>query len=224
MSIDQEMREQLALSSASSSHSGLLTTILVGVVAFAVGAGAILAWRTISATRSPGVAAVIEPPAPTFTGQRLGRAEQAPLLRTCAKIEPGSGMTPEMFYAALTTVNTIGRIAPMVGSKELDIRGQLSEPWRMIAECVFQQNGWALCDVDNRALAVASASALVRNATQVSPSERSRTSGTQRVLDAVRMRVRNGQLIAADFGYFPPPEIKAILAETKPIANGCEKS
>jgi hypothetical protein len=229
MPTSREMRERLTPSSVE--RSGLLTTVFVGIVAFAIGAAAIVAWKMFPASTPPAVAGLSEPAVPKFTGNRLGRAEFAPLLRTCVKSDLANGMTPEVLYTFLTAAGTMGRIAPLFGSKEFDDRGQLTVYWNMIADCVYQQNSWHLCDLDNRALAVASASAFIRSvATQ--PAGKSRTDqiilgdnarAAQRVLDTLRMRVRNGQLIAADFGPLPPPEIKTLLTETKTIANGCEK-
>jgi hypothetical protein len=232
MSTGREMREQFAPSAPE--RSGVLTTLLVGIVAFAIGAAAIVVWKRVAASSAPAGAALTEAAAPRFAGNRLGRAEQAPLLRTCIKFDLPNGMSPDMLYTFITTAGTVGRIAPALGVKELDTRGQLTEFWKMIAECVYQQNSWHLCDRDNRALAVAATSAFIRDAAhvaappivrlradQMSPGDGPRA--TQRVLDALRMRVRNGQLIAADFGWLAPPEIKAVLNETRTVANACDK-
>jgi len=232
MSTGREMRERLTPSS--SEQSSLLPTILVGVAAFAIGVAAIVAWKMIPTSKLPAVFARSEPAVPKFTGNRLGRAELAPLLRACIKVDLANGMTPEVLYSVITAAGTLGSIAPLFGSKEFDNRGQLTEYWKMIAECVYQQNSWQLCDLDNRALAVESASAFIRNSAYVAaqPAGKSRPDQTiladyarvtQRVLDTLRMRVRNGQLIAADFGPLPPPEIKTVLTETRTTANGCDK-
>jgi len=53
---------------------------------------------------------------------------------------------------------------------------------------------------------------------------RDNAAAKQRVLDSLRSRLRNGHLIAGDFGPLQPPEIKALLDEIKPVANGCAKS
>jgi hypothetical protein len=42
-----------------------------------------------------------------------------------------------------------------------------------------------------------------------------------RVLTALRARLQEGRLIAADFGYFPSGEIKRLLQENKPTRNAC---
>ena len=232
MSISRDMREQLTSSAAG--RSSLMTTIVIGVAAFAIGAVAIGGWKMIAPSSKPAGTALTELAAPRLAGNRLGRAEHAPLLRTCVKAEFANGLSPEAFYTFLTAAGTMGRIAPLLGSKEFDNRGLITEYWKMIAECVYQQNGWHLCDPDNRALAVTSASAFVRESAHVTaqPADKSRVDqmilsdnarASQRVLDAVRTRVRNGQLIAADFGMMPPPEIKTLLAETRAIANACDK-
>ena len=220
-------------------RSGLFGTIAFAIVAFAAGAGAIAVWKWMPLRNPPPGASVNSPVAatsdiaPTFPGNRLGRAGTAPLLRTCVKGDTFEGFrNPEAVYIVLTTAGTMSRLAPLVGA-EMGDGVQLTEYWREIADCVYQQNSWQLCEPDNRALAVESASGFIRNAAGVAANPKTRdaqatlrenAAAKQRVLDSLRSRLRNGHLIAGDFGPLQPPEIKALLNETKPIANGCAKS
>ena len=184
----------------------------------------------------PSAAVASEAPAPKFAGGRLGRAATAPLLTTCVKGDVFAGFNggnAQAVYTVLTTAGTAQRLASLVGADMSDGVPQLTEYWREIADCVYQQNSWHLCDADNRALAVELAAGFIRGAAQVAatpPKTRDaqmilgdNARVRQRVLEALRARLRNGQLIAADFSPLQPPEIKSLLNETKPVANGCAK-
>jgi hypothetical protein len=236
MSFVREMRER-QVAPAPAERSGALGTIVIAVVAFAIGAGGIVAWKWMPTRNPQPVAAKAAPPAetPKFAGNRVGRAAAAPLLRTCTKSDTFEGFgkgDPEAIYTLLTTVGTMQRLAPLVGA-EMGDGAQLVEYWREIADCVYQQNSWHLCDADNRALAVESASAFIRGATRIAENPpkgrgadivlRDNARARERVLDALRARLRNGQLVAADFGPIQPPAVKALLSEVKPAGNACAK-
>lgn len=245
MSIVREMRERQVMTAAPE-RSGLGSTLLIGFAAFAIGALAIVGWTMWPGTNAPvpAVAAANQPggspqaanqPAPKFSGKRLGEAAQAPLLAACTKGDNFEGIgngSPQAVYAVLTMMGTATRIASLAG--ENGNSSQLVDWWRLIADCVYQQNSWNLCEPNNRALAIESASAFIRGAAAIAASPpqgragpivlRNNAQSRERVLDALRSRVRNGYLIADDFGAVQPSEIKALLAEMKTIANGCAKS
>jgi hypothetical protein len=95
---------------------------------------------------------------------------------------------------------------------------------------VFRQNSWALCDIDNRALAVQTVIALARHATDdpdasaAEKAERARLVPVRdRIFDTLKVRLRSGELIAADFGAFMAPELKRVLQATPSLRNGCAK-
>jgi hypothetical protein len=248
MSIVREMRERQTITAAPE-RSGLAGTVLIGCAAFAIGALAIVGWKMWPGARAPqaAVASANQPApvsatpaaaAPTFSGKRLGEAEHAPLLRTCVKNELAGEMDPQAFYQMITLAGTIGAIGSMINPAEFKNGGELAIFWNTIAECVFQQNSWALCDPNNRQLAVTSASAAIRQGARLAETISGHAEGKSRsaqqilalntrareqVLDGLRTRVRNGYLIADDFGPVQPPEIKAILTQTKTVANGCAK-
>ena len=246
MSIVREMRERQGMSAAPE-RSGLMGTVLIGCAAFAIGAAAIVGWKMWPARNAPAATvagnqpgpapAVASDAAPKFSGKRLGEAEQAPLLATCIKHDDfggfGDNPNPQAAYALMKTLGAGVRIATLIGA-ETGNGGQLVDNWRIIAECVYRQNSWSLCHPDNRVLAIESAGAFVRgaNAVLADPPKgrggpatvREYTQARERILDALRTRIRNGYLIADDFGPVQPAEIKALLAGTKTIANGCAKS
>lgn len=245
MSIVREMRERQTLTAAPE-RSGLTGTLLVGCAAFAIGALAIAGWKMwpgakasqpIVVTTQPNQAAnTPAAAAPTFSGKRLGEADQAPLLATCIKHHDfggfGDAPNPQAAYSLMKTLGTGLRIATLIGA-EAGKGDQLIDNWRIIAECVYRQNSWSLCNPDNRTLAIESAGAFVRGAGAVlaDPPKgragpmlvRHYTHARERILDALRARVRNGYLIADDFGPVQPPEIKAILTQAQTSANGCAK-
>ncbi len=245
MSIVKEMRERQTVV-VSSSSSGLGSILLIGCAAFAIGVLAIAGWKMWPGSKSavPAFSLGNQPgalpqaaasPAPKFSGKRLGEAAQAPLLAACAKGDNFEGFgngSPQAVYAMLNMMGTATRIGSMVGAEGAN-SSQLVDYWRLIAECVYQQNSWNLCEPNNRAIAVESALAFIRGAAAVAADPprgrgtaaalRNNAQSRERVLDALRARVRGGYLIADDFGAFRPAEIRTILAETKPIGNGCAK-
>ena len=232
----RELREQLQTSQPSE-RSDLPTVVLLGVAAFVIGAIAIMAWTYLSSPQSPSVAVAAgnEQPAPKFDGRRVGHAGTAPLLRVCINssslADAFDGGDPQAVLAVLSAAEAAARLGPLFGAKGGN-PGQLSEYWRELADCVYRQNSWTLCDIDNRALAVETASAFIRQAARLAanpPTSRDvqsvlagNASARERVLGALRERARNGQLIAADFGTLVPAEIKRVLTETRPTANACK--
>ena len=199
MSIVRQMRERQAMTAAPE-RSGLGATLLIGCAV------------------------------------TLGEAEHAPLLKTCIKGDDfeglGSPSNPQAVYHVLKTVGTASRLMSMMGG-ETGGSAQLADYWRVLADCVYRQNSWNLCDPDNRVLAIESGGAFIRYAAAVAANPpqgragpmvlRNNAQSREQVLDALRARVRNGYLIADDFGPVQPPEIKKIMAETRTIANGCAK-
>ena len=242
MSNIRDMRER---QTAAPERSGLGGTLLIGCAAFAIGALAIAGWKMWPGAKAP-VATVVNQAAPSssapvaaapvFSGKRLGEAEHAPLLKTCIRGDDfeglGSTSNPQAVYRLLKTVGTASRLMSVMG-RETGGSVKLADYWRVLADCVYQQNSWNLCDADNRVLAIESGGAFIRNAAVVAANPpqgragpmilRNNAQSRERVLDALRTRVRNGYLIADDFGPLQTPEIKNILAETKTIANGCAK-
>lgn len=188
------------------------------------------------------------------SGRRLGRAEAAPLLKTCMPMHKlGFGRDQPIeagdLYRILQTGSAFSRIASAAGIRQnaVDDAG-FATLWAEVADCIYRQNGWMICDPDNRALAVEAASTLVRQASAAARSVKSpdtsefaRTVATiqgkhapnrdylvqnanatkARVLSGLRNYASDGRLTATDFGLFAPSEITQVLRETKATRDAC---
>jgi hypothetical protein len=137
---------------------------------------------------------------------------------------------PAKGYAMLQTADTAARAAALfnepVGNGAV---AELSSILGMIAECVFNKDAAELCDSNNRALAVDAVGRHVRHADSVlgqpnvtASLQISRLAALkERVIVGLRGHLRDGSLIAADFGMFAPGEVRRIARETKPIRDAC---
>ena len=157
------------------------------------------------------------------------------MLKTCIKGDDfeglGSPSNPQAVYGLLKTVGAASRLMSMVGG-ETGGSAQLADYWRMLADCVYQQNSWNLCDPDNRALAIESGGAFIRNAAVVAANPpqgragpmvlRNNAQSRERVLDACA-RASATATSSQTISSLQPPEIKAILTQNKTVANGCAK-
>ena len=57
----------------------------------------------------------------------------------------------------------MSRVAAAAGIKQKAIDDvEFTAIWADVADCVYRQNGWVLCDPDNRALAVEAANTFMR--------------------------------------------------------------
>jgi hypothetical protein len=107
-------------------------------------------------------------------GQRVGRAETAPLLRSCVPMSKlgfngfdagpaGQRIEAKDIYAILQAGAQVSRIAAVAGVKQQAVvESEFASIWGDVADCVFRQNGWALCDPDNRALTVEATNTFIR--------------------------------------------------------------
>lgn len=100
--------------------------------------------------------------------RRIDRAETVPLLTICMPVHklgvgPNQAIAAGDLYRVLHTGSTFARIASVTGirQKAMDEAG-FATLWAEVADCIYRQNGWMICDPDNRALAVESATALLR--------------------------------------------------------------
>ena len=214
-------------------------TIAAAILAFFCGAAAILGWQhlptlqrwfaTITGSNGTSIAA-------RFESNRIGRAATAPLLRTCAptellSIDKNRDVDPSEIYAVLKAGSLVDRVRGLAGETQ-DTAAMLALAWSQTADCIFKQNGWNLCDPDNRALAVDTVKEFARHIDQLPavelPGRGSRPGLTispasfkERIFESLRLRLRSGYLIEADFGFFTPAAIRPILAETKAVENAC---
>jgi hypothetical protein len=232
MALIQEMRGRQTAPPPHQVRSGMLSTVIMAVVAFAIGGLAVTGWKMLP----PKTVALMttdasRAAAPVFEGVRLGRSHTAPVLKACMPADL-EDMPPQLYLKTLELGDTQSRVRKMLGAKDPAPRGDESPGarWGEMADCVFRQNSWALCDIDNRALAVQTAIALARHAANdpdasaVEKAERARLGPVRdRIFETLRARLRNGELIAADFGSFMTPELKRVILATPSERNACSR-
>ncbi|MGD9922450.1 MAG: hypothetical protein AB7V13_13555 [Pseudorhodoplanes sp.] len=255
MKMIHEMRERQAWEQQKT--AGPLPIILGAVIAFGIGllgvSGAIRAPTLLQAKTQ------MVPVAPRdgatagiridTSSQRIGRAETAPLLKLCVPFsrlgfEHVDRVPPGDLYRILQTASGFSRIASVAGVKQNAVdEAQFAAVWGDVADCIYRQNGWMLCDPDNRALAVEAATTLVRQLSTAvkadkqsdAPDGKRSATRTQerayalrnahaiktRVLASLRTHASERRLIASDFGLFTPSEIAQIIRETKVTRDAC---
>jgi hypothetical protein len=250
-SIIDQIRQQQAW--AQPKKASIWPLILGIFAAFLVGGGGFYSWTKFKsstpASRSgQDVAASAEQrPGVSFTeGKRIGRAETAPLLKTCVPLsklgldrQPNK-MAASDIYQLLQMAGNMTRIVAITGIKQDAVDGRdTAYLWADVADCVYRQNGWALCDPDNRALAVEAAAMLSRQVA-IAPSVKRESNGIprrsdserqyqlqtarnikDRVLSTVRSRIEEGYLTASDFGILTHEDIRRTIGEATPKQNAC---
>lgn len=260
MKMIHEMRERQVWEQQKSSSP--LPIILGAVIAFGIGllgvtgvvrAPVIFQQKTQMVPVAPRDAKPAEVTVDT-SAHRIGRAETAPLLKTCMPMqklgfERNQAIEPGDMYRILQTGSTFSRIASAAGIRQnaMDDAG-FATMWADVADCIYRQNGWMICDPDNRALAVEAASTLVRQASAAAKSIKtpdtsdfgktmatiqgkhapnreylvqSANAAKARVLSGLRNYAAEGRLTASDFGLFAPSEITQVLRETKIARDAC---
>jgi hypothetical protein len=201
---------------------------------------------SVPPAQSDGKAPVVIEPG----SHRTGRAEVAPLIKACIPLER-LGIAREMkvesgdIYRLLWAASSMSRVAAVAGIKQKAIDDvEFTAIWADVADCVYRQNGWVLCDPDNRALAVEAANTFMRQFSAAQKADKPdpkdpRTitkSGTNRdyilqnaqsakgrILDGLRHQVSEGRLISSDFGMFAPAEVLQVVRDTKPLRDSCAK-
>lgn len=255
MKMIHEMRERQAWQQPKSTSP--LPIVLGAVIAFGIGllgvtgvvrAPNLLQARTQTVPVAPRDARPAEITIDT-SARRVGRAETAPLLKACVPFsrlgfEHVDRVPPGDLYRILQTASGFSRIASAAGIKQNAVdQAQFAAVWAEVADCIYRQNGWVLCDPDNRALAVEAATTFIRQLSTAAKTEKffdSRDTrpfgldGQQRayalqnagavksrVLAGLRTQVAEGRLTASDFGMFAPPEITQVVRETKVTRDAC---
>jgi hypothetical protein len=256
MKIVHEMREQQAFEQPKSSSP--LPIVLGAVIAFGVGLLGVSGIIKIPALNPGPKTMAVSVPAPAIdrtapvtieaSANRTGSAETAPLIKACIplerlgiprdrKIESGA------IYRILWAASSMSRVAAVAGIKQKAIDDvEFTAIWADVADCVYRQNGWVLCDPDNRALAVEAANTFVRQLAAATRAEKpdpkdpraATRSGTNRdyilqnahsakgrILAGLRNQASEGRLIASDFGIFAPAEVLQVMRDTKPLRDGC---
>lgn len=222
-------------------RSSLVPTIAAAVAAFLLSAFTVLYWDRIATPSQwfPSLTGSLSAArAPSPAGDRMGRSATAPLLKLCVTkalfgVQHDQDVEPAFLFDILISSNTAGRINAVLGGKPEHTAVELAEKWADVTDCVYRQNSWALCDIDNRALAVQTANTFVRQADQVlaqparyvaSANEVHALAAIRdRVLETLKSRVTSGVLIASDFSPFAPAAVRQALGGTRTTGNACAK-
>ncbi len=184
---------------------------------------------------------------PDMADRRKGRADAAPLLKVCLPLHrlasAGKGqMETRELYRSLQSASSMSRVAAQAGLRQKAFDdAEFAAIWADIADCIYRQNGWVLCDADNRALAAEAANTYIRQLTGAQNNNPARglhagerhmnlnrdyvlqnaISLKTRMMAGLRQQVAEGRLIAADFGMFAPAEVLQAVAETAVVQYGC---
>ncbi|MET0278363.1 MAG: hypothetical protein ABW198_08530 [Pseudorhodoplanes sp.] len=257
MKIVHEMRQRRAFEPPKSTSP--LPVILGAVIAFGIGLlGVSGVIKMPALNQGPKTMAIGVPVGPTEKAlvvieagsHRTGRAETAPLIKACIplerlgiardqKIESGD------VYRLLWAASSMSRVAAVAGIKQKAVDDvEFTAVWADVADCVYRQNGWVLCDPDNRALAVEAANTFMRQFSAAQKADKpdpkdpraimksganrdyilqNAQSAKARILDGLRNQVAEGRLISSDFGMFAPAEVLQVVRDTKPLRDSCAK-
>jgi hypothetical protein len=220
--------------------------IVIAITALAV-AGA--DWLRTSSSLHAVVALVLRQPAAqplaaAPANQRMGRATMAPLLLTCAPEGSTQGLDHRALYWLMQTGSRGARIGTLINpAQSAAAQMTFARPWSDLTDCVYRQNGAALCDPDNRALAIETITTFVRlvnDAAKADAAALERPEPGQyrrelqydsdaaralkdRVLATLRIRVQEGRLVAGDFDFFLPAEILDVLRRTPTSEDRCAR-
>lgn len=256
-SIIDQIREQQAWEQPK--KSGSVGFIVGTIAAFGIGVIGVVAWGGLPALSIKGLTAgsqkaVVSHNKPAEVSiasrGRLGNAADSKLLRACMPEQMSAasmaGIDNKALYGILQTTNQMMSIAAMAGAQDTATGAKaFSMMWAEVADCVFRQNGYVLCEPDNRALAVEAVSALVKQTALAAAPERdseyTKVRATlsprrkqaleqemvrvravrERVLDTLKARAQEGRLIASDFGFFAPGEVMQAVKSAKPAGDAC---
>jgi hypothetical protein len=169
---------------------------------------------------------------------RLGRAQTAPILRTCltGMLNPGRNemIDTNATYDMLKAGSMQASMSAFAGRSNALSRNQmlgLAAAWGALATCIYGQDDRELCDPDNRAAMVEATTKFFTFAKQMETSKPPPTASEARVienygdrlLNALKNHRRYGTLIAADFGSFASSEITRIMREEQQTSDICRK-
>ena len=212
-------------------RSSLLPTILGAAAAFAVGLAAVYGWSKLPddwLSKLPELIGFAE------SGDRIGRPVTASLLRVCVtKDTVGGNSDPATLLENLENGTRAKRITAVIGASPQQAFVEIAVKWGSIAECIFKQNPVALCEIDNRALAVESANTFMRQGEEVlaKPDSYAATNADikrlnetkHRLLGVLHDRLKAGIFIAADFRPFAAQSIRDLLSRTVAETDACAK-
>jgi hypothetical protein len=213
--------------------------LIIGTVIGAIGT---FAYGVVSFVRSPVMSLLMSERTLArnsidFSGTRIGRSSTAPALPLCVTkrlmgIDESIEVTPDILLTALKG-DPRDRVTRTPGAPREHAVIELAQMWGEVADCVYHQNTFRLCDIDNRALAVEAAGIFVRQADGIAaqpPETYAAEPGEIQALQSVRDRVvallqnsvQSGVLLEADFpSRFAPPALRKILNEAGTLRNEC---
>ena len=179
---------------------------------------------------------------------RIGRPAAAPIMRKCisealgldadSRAEPGAGYFLLRIGGWQAAVFDVLRMSDERSEAESALG--LATRWGTLAGCIYAQGPRELCDADNRAAAVEAATKFLLYARRAEPwlGEKAATAREARVRDAAWRRTmlpikdrllstlrdhrRDGILVAADFGFFPPSEIRQAMGDEGSTRDRCK--
>ena len=170
--------------------------------------------------------------------ERVGRAATAPILKICLSpsmfnIHDRDDVDPGILLSFLEG-EPRDRVSMIPNMPREHGVIEAAQQWGEVADCVYSQNSYKFCDIDNRALAVEVAKSFIGLADWIIAQPQSKFAAEpgevpalaavrDRVLDALRARLRIGMLIAGDFNGSAPIAIAKVLVETKTVQNECSK-
>jgi hypothetical protein len=173
--------------------------------------------------------------------KRMGRAETAPVVRSCVfkavDLGPDAAkMEPSAAYFILKAGSMQANVASMMGKKDgwSERRTtELAAAWGRLANCIYAQEDRELCDPDNRAAAVESTTKFFAYSKQLEGSSgKPALSATDahilggygdRLLIMLKNHRRYGTLVAGDFSSFAAPEIMRIMRVEKQTRDICKR-
>ena len=174
---------------------------------------------------------------------RLGRAQTAPILRTCISRIVNAGRNETIDTNAAYDMLKAGSMqasmsafagrssgvggGPWAGNRTVGF----AAAWGELATCIYAQDDRELCDRDNRAAMVEATTKFFAFAKQAETSKPAPTAGetqimgnySDRLLNALKNHRRYGTLVASDFGSFAAPEITRIMREEQQTSDICKK-
>ena len=174
---------------------------------------------------------------------RLGRAQTAPILRTCINriMNPGGNeaIDANAAYDMLKAGSMQASMSAFAGRSSMVGGGAwagnrtvgFAAAWGELATCIYGQDDRELCDRDNRAAMVEATTKFFVFAKQAETSKPTPTAGeartienySDRLLNALKNHRRYGTLVASDFGSFAAPEITRIMREGQQTSDICRK-
>ena len=170
-------------------------------------------------------------------GDRIGRPAVAPVLRQCTgniiALDLNTSAEPSALYAGMTSSSLFVGGRAVLGSPDAEAMATLAVRWGQLANCIYAKEARTLCDLDNRAIAVATLVKFLLHEKQANQSlqklGRAASANETRTIEALKSRAlsalrahrRDGIFIASDFGFFAPSEIRHIIGDQQSTRNVC---